>query len=782
MFTPKSRRILTVLLWISGIVPALYVIILAIVFAASPDNDATEGWPIHYVHEYKVLVNINKGNTLYESSICIIMFISPSLMLHIMRHPDRYKNNRSSFWSQEDVLNSSGSDLETGSQLKELLHIHNSFPQKETTVLQGTILSVRLQLSCDCGAIIALDQGAVSLATASKHELDTDNTEYQPVTANAPVEFCRTFLVLFPTFTITVKVAHPGSEQNEFSALCEIPCTFDSIDSQINISEGETSGWIQITSGASLKFRGASGDCFKTYLYRDTSNSAVHIWEELRESVLSFSVPYQIIYGILHDRESQLKKIQDKYHHLISEQKDVVIPDEDMLTVAVYGMEQAKQTADWEAKMKVLLKNFAGHVDSCGQALAIFKQNKIDEYTFKPSSLKSDKRFQFVPINLHTHLLLVTDIGDAVYPTVTFGAAAAHTCGMSKGSGALSQRIVQLTAKTDLTQSEEIQLDALRLVLLQRRDILLCHIASALAEAASSGVEAAWRKGKDACSDYLSLLCSCGLLVAFESLLSTRGREASMLSDFDCAVNMLEGFLVRLTLSPKEVENGVAREAVSIRQAHGHWILELPCNKTLLDLAPSSLDAFPVHGCLFTQGINEEQSMANTMGDTQLQETINLSSLDKLRSHFEQYCKWVTEISGKDVKKLEILQEDFQRLSHRIHNVDKGGKDVIMLTGVADFCRSIGGVRCTSCKSAKDRTSMGVTWENVRILTRYHGLPPDKAQSMMDAMREAGVRRVNVKKNIGEDKFAFNALQARLLPEQYRPPRSTQAGFVGVKS
>lgn len=56
---------------------------------------------------------------------------------------------------------------------------------------------------------------------------------------------------------------------------------------------------------------------------------------------------------------------------------------------------------------------------------------------------------------------------------------------------------------------------------------------------------------------------------------------------------------------------------------------------------------------------------------------------------------------------------------------------------------------------------MGVTWENVRILLRDHGLPPSLMQALLDAMRIAGVRRGNVLKNIGSDKFAFNALQSR---------------------
>jgi inositol polyphosphate-4-phosphatase len=68
---------------------------------------------------------------------------------------------------------------------------------------------------------------------------------------------------------------------------------------------------------------------------------------------------------------------------------------------------------------------------------------------------------------------------------------------------------------------------------------------------------------------------------------------------------------------------------------------------------------------------------------------------------------------------------------------------------------------------------MSVTWEQARLLSHFHSLHPDVFSSCMSVMRSAGVRRENAYKNIGKNKFAFNSLQLKMIPDIYRAPRGS---------
>jgi hypothetical protein len=100
-----------------------------------------------------------------------------------------------------------------------------------------------------------------------------------------------------------------------------------------------------------------------------------------------------------------------------------------------------------------------------------------------------------------------------------------------------------------------------------------------------------------------------------------------------------------------------------------------------------------------------------------------------------------------------------------------------VLLAASDVCRALEGGRVTSCKSAKDRTSMSMTLEQSRLLTSY-GLALPRVLWAADIMREFGVRRRNSCLNVGKPSFAFNGFQRRLLPRCYRPPFATMDGSV----
>ena len=54
------------------------------------------------------------------------------------------------------------------------------------------------------------------------------------------------------------------------------------------------------------------------------------------------------------------------------------------------------------------------------------------------------------------------------------------------------------------------------------------------------------------------------------------------------------------------------------------------------------------------------------------------------------------------------------------------------------ICQQLGGVRVTTCKSGKDRTSMGVTLEMIQILQRHHNLAPHVFSQALDCLRRWG--------------------------------------------
>mmetsp|Transcript_5601 Transcript_5601/g.8718 ORF Transcript_5601/g.8718 Transcript_5601/m.8718 type:complete len:97 (+) Transcript_5601:1266-1556(+) len=85
--------------------------------------------------------------------------------------------------------------------------------------------------------------------------------------------------------------------------------------------------------------------------------------------------------------------------------------------------------------------------------------------------------------------------------------------------------------------------------------------------------------------------------------------------------------------------------------------------------------------------------------------------------------------------------------------------------------------RVVSCKSAKDRTSMSVTWEQASML-RHNYVCDEKGEQdnfwdILNLTRTYGVRRSNVLKNTGKVHYAFNSLQRQMLPEYLRPPEAT---------
>jgi len=287
-----------------------------------------------------------------------------------------------------------------------------------------------------------------------------------------------------------------------------------------------------------------------------------------------------------------------------------------------------------------------------------------------------------------------------------------------------------------------------------------------------------------------------GYLFQVESLLSTHGSEMGMLEDMSVAIKDLAMFSFQIMDSSSFGSNVQFHlltndHKKSLRDNFLPFlenrpmkiIIKFPVPTNMLSSLPSDLvqgERIKVFPVMFTQGINEQQTISNTVGTCTLQEGINKENyllLEKYWNRYKVYYAQQEVCSSSNNIDVEKIQQELEHIGKIIQN-SRREKNVEILAKTADFCRSIHGGRATVCKSAKDRTSMSITWEQTRILHKYHGLPKESMQEVMRVMRSAGVRRENAFKNIGVDKYAFNQFQLMLFPEIYRAPKGTEGARV----
>jgi inositol polyphosphate-4-phosphatase len=198
---------------------------------------------------------------------------------------------------------------------------------------------------------------------------------------------------------------------------------------------------------------------------------------------------------------------------------------------------------------------------------------------------------------------------------------------------------------------------------------------------------------------FINTLCSVGPFAYFEGYLSLYGNEWDFWSDMNVAVEDLSAVNFSLVCQKNEIEP--IPQITGSRQA---LFVRIPIPERIFEMLPETLpESFKVTVVFFNIGINEKATLAETLGYCKEQARSNLDNFEKLKIYFMQYRKVKCTDKNFQTKVVKV-----QNLLHKMEQELKTNtqKNIEILSCAQEVSRLINGLRFTSCKSAKDRTSM----------------------------------------------------------------------------
>lgn len=252
---------------------------------------------------------------------------------------------------------------------------------------------------------------------------------------------------------------------------------------------------------------------------------------------------------------------------------------------------------------------------------------------------------------------------------------------------------------------------------------------------------------------FIQVLSTVGPLAYFEGLLSLYGSETDMWGDMCVAIEDLCAIsftLVHSSTSRKKrlwhSSSDGATKSYHIPRVIGSrqsMTVLLPVPDYVFNLLPKSRTVtFRLTPVFFNIGINEYATLSETLGYTREQHRSNWDNFDRLRQYFIQYKKKLASFASAPAATPSKCD-----LADQLHSVagqlaamkdalrKNASKNIQILHLAAEICRGLNGIRSTSCKSAKDRTSMAVTLEQCHVLQKEFHLPANDVQRVLNTMR-----------------------------------------------